>query len=62
LVSESKKKSSTDQVIEQSRMLYGFTPAEKSDKNEDWMLLHGYIKKKKLIKQSRRGRRRKTET
>ena len=43
LVSESKKKNSNELVIEQSMELYGYTPAEKSDENEKWMLQNGYF-------------------
>ena len=54
LVSESIKKRSTDQVIEKSMDLYGYTPAEKSDANEKWMLLNGYLKKRKVKHDKRR--------
>ena len=57
LVSEDKKNNLNEIVIERSKTLYGFTPAEKSDQNENWMLLNGYIKKKKLKRTNRRGRR-----
>ena len=55
LVSESKKKNSNELVIEQSMELYGYTPAEKSDENEKWMLQNGYFGKKKM-KRGTRGR------
>ena len=55
LVSESKKKNFNELVIEQSMELYGYTPAEKSDENEKWMLQNGYFGKKKL-KRGTRGR------
>ena len=35
--------------------LYGFTPEEKSDENEKWMLQNGYFGKKKL-KRGTRGK------
>jgi hypothetical protein len=54
LNSDNGKKNSTDQVIERSKMLYGFTPAEKSDANEKWMLLNGYFKKRKVKRDKRR--------
>jgi hypothetical protein len=61
LVSDYRKKNSEDLIIERSIDLYGYTPKEKSDKNLEWMLLNGYIKKKR-IKRGTRGRRRKEET
>lgn len=50
------KKSSTDILIEKSVELYGFTPNEKSDENQKWMLKKGYIKQIKSRTRSRRGR------
>ena len=57
LVSELKKKSLTDQVVEQSMDLYGYTPDQKSDENEKWMLQNGYIKSKKTKRVNHRRRR-----
>ena len=54
LVSEVIKKNLNELVIERSKMLYGFTPAEKSDANEKWMLLNGYLKKRKVKHDKRR--------
>ena len=39
-------KSSSDKIIENSIKLYGFTPADKSDENEEWMINNGYLSKK----------------
>ena len=55
LVPESKKKNLNELIIKQSMELYGYTPAEKSDENEKWMLQNGYFGKKKL-KRGTRGR------
>ncbi len=55
LVPESKKKNFNELIIEQSMELYGYTPAEKSDENEKWMLQNGYFGKKKL-KRGTRGK------
>ena len=43
---EKEKKSLTDLVIEKSVELYGFTPDEKSDENQKWMLKNGYLSKR----------------
>ncbi len=59
LVSESVKKV-TDLIIERSVELYGFSPDERSDENEEWMRRNGYLGKKR-VKRGIRGRRRKTE-
>ena len=56
LVSESKKKNFNELVIEQSMELYGYTPAEKSDENEKWMLQNGYFGKKKVKRSTRKRR------
>ena len=61
LISEKGKKNSTNLVIKRSKELYGYTPAEKSDENMEWMLRNGYIKVKRQ-KRGTRGRRRKAET
>ncbi len=45
LVSESKKK--TDLIIERSKMLYGYTPEEKTAENLEWMRVHGYLTTKR---------------
>ena len=60
LNSEKGKKNTTDQVIKRSKELYGYTPAEKSDENIEWMLRNGYIKEKRH-KRGTRGRRWKSE-
>lgn len=52
LASEYKKK--TDLIIERSKMLYGYTPEEKSDANENWMLRNGYLKNRKVKRDKRR--------
>ena len=51
-----KGKNNTDLVIKRSKELYGYTPAEKSDENIEWMLRNGYIKEKRR-KRGTRGRR-----
>ena len=59
---DKKKKSSTDIVIENSVRLYGFTPDERSDENQNWMLENGYLSKRPQKRRSGiRGRRRKSE-
>ena len=54
LVSEVIKKNLNELVIERSKMLYGFTPAEKSDANENWMLQNGYLKNRKVKRDKRK--------
>jgi len=41
-----KKKKSTDIIIEKSVELFGFTPDEMSDDNQNWMIENGYINKR----------------
>ena len=45
LISESKKK--TDLIIERSKMLYGYTPEEKTKENLEWMRVRGYLTTKR---------------
>jgi hypothetical protein len=53
-----KEKSSADKVIKDSINLFGFTPAERSDENQNWMLENGYFNKKPQKRRSGiRGRR-----
>ena len=56
LNSEKGKKNNTDLVIKRSKELYGYTPAEKSDENIEWMLRNGYIKEKRNKRGARRRR------
>jgi len=56
LNSEKGKKNNTDLVIKRSKELYGYTPAEKSDENIEWMLRNGYIKEKRHKRGARRRR------
>ena len=41
---QKEKKRVADEVIEKSIELYGLTPDEISDKNEEWMMNKGYKK------------------
>jgi hypothetical protein len=62
LIVEKKKKSLTDMVIEKSLKLYGLTPNEMSDKNQNWMIDNGYLSKRpQKRRRGIRGRRPKSE-
>lgn len=41
-LNQTEKKRVADEVIEKSIELYGLTPDEMSDKNEEWMKKRGY--------------------
>ena len=59
---EKEKKSFTDIVIEKSVELYGFTPDEMSDENQNWMLENGYLSRRsQKRRRGIRGRRPKSE-
>ena len=59
---EKEKKSFTDKVIEKSVELYGFTPDEMSDENQNWMLENGYLSRRsQKRRRGIRGRRPKSE-
>ena len=45
-LSVEKKKKSTDIIIEKSVELFGFTPDEMSDDNQNWMIENGYLNKR----------------
>jgi hypothetical protein len=59
---EKGKRNFTDIVIEKSVELYGFTPDEMSDENQNWMLENGYLNIRLQKRRSGiRGRRPKEE-
>ena len=59
---EIEKRSNADIVIEKSVELYGFTPDEMSDENQNWMLENGYLISRRQKRRSGiRGRRPKAE-
>jgi hypothetical protein len=59
---EKEKKSYTDIVIEKSVELYGLTPDEMTDENQNWMLKNGYLRKRsQKRRRGIRGRRPKSE-
>ncbi len=50
------RRNPTDSVIQRSMELYGYTPAEKSDENLEWMLQNGYLKEKRYRRSIQRKR------
>ena len=62
LSAEKEKRSKADIVNEKSVELYGLTPDEISDENQNWMLKNGYLSRRSQKRRPGiRGRRPKSE-